>query len=330
MSEIIGALVNFGYGEEVTKGTAVAPTKWLGKYDFSFIPKSDKVMNESSYGHISKTSGQITTRKYGEGSVTAKIFDAAIGDFMKMACGKAPVSSAVSGQTGAYDHVFTVQNDNAHKSYTLAVEEGSITDSRYPGAILSSLNLDFAVDDYAKMSATFLSEEGASASNTPTFTQENEFSPEHASIKVVAKGGDLDAASINADVRSASLEISKNPLKKETLSTTTIQPKNGRMEVKGEIELYYDATTFKTYWDANTELALRIKIDNTDVTIGTDTSPSLQIDLPFMMVADWQPDYSNDDQVMQTINFVGHYDASTGDFVEITLRNTTASYPDAS
>lgn len=326
MSDVIGALVNFGYGKETVRGTAVAPTRWLGKYEFSFVPKSDKVLNESSYNHLSKNSGMATIRRYGEGEVTAKIFDEAIGDFMRMVTGKAAVSGAVADQAGAYDHVFTVLNTNNHTSYTLGVEEGDITDMRYPGAMINTLSLEFAVDDYAKMTAGFLSEVGASAANTPAFTQEREFVPKHASLKVVAKGGDLDAASVVADVRSANIEINKNLIRKETLGNVSISPRNGRMEITGEIEMYYNATTFKAYWEDNTELALRLKIENDDVEIGVDTHPSIQVDLPFMMIENWEPDYGNDDLIMQTLSIHGLYDASTGDFIEVTVRNEESAY----
>lgn len=326
MSDIIGALVSFGYGKETVRGTAVAPTRWLGKYEFSFLPKTDKILNESAYNHLAKNSGMATLREYGEGEVTAKVFDAAIGDFFRMLTGQAATSAAVAAQSGAYDHAFNLLNTNNHTSYTLAVEEGDVTDKRYPGAMLNSLSLEFAVDDYAKMTANFLSEKGADASNTPAFTQEREFVPSHASLKVVAKGGDLDAASILADVRAASIEFNKNLLRKETLSNKAINPRNGRMEVTGEIEIYYNATTFRTYWENNTELALRIKVENTDDIIGVSTHPSLTIDLPFMMIENWEPDYGSDDLVPQTLSIHGLYDASTGDFIDLTVRNTVAAY----
>lgn len=328
MSDIIGALVSFGYGQEATRGTAVAPTRWLGKYEFNFTPRADKILNESSYNHLSKNSGMATVRKYGEGEVTAKIFDEAIGDFFKMVTGQAPTSTAVVGQAGAYDHEYSLLNTNMHPSYTLAVKEGDIVDNRYPGAMLNTLSLEFAVDDYAKMTAGFISEVGASASNTPAFTQEREFVPAHASLKVVAKGGDLDAASVTADVRSASIEFNKNLIRKETLGNVSISPRNGRMEVTGEIELYYNSTTFREYWDNNTELAIRLKIENTDLEIGVDTHPSLQVDLPFMMIENWEPDYGADDLIPQTLSIHGMYDANTGDFIDLTVRNEVAAYAD--
>lgn len=326
--EIIGALVAVGYGQEEDRGVAVAPSRWLGKYEFSFTPRADKILNESSYAHISKNSGIVTLRRYGEGSITAKIFDEAIGDFLKMVCGVEPTSEGVDGQSGAFDHTFSLLNSNLHPSYTLAVKEGGISDRRYPGAILSNLSLELAVDDYAKMTAEFISEKGEAASNSPSHTQEREFVPKHASVKIVTRNGDLDNASVNADVRSASLEFNKNPVRKETLSTDSIQPRNGRIEVTGEIELYYNNTTLRGYWENDTELALRLEIENDDVTIGVDTHPKITIDLPFMMIENWEPDYGNDDLIPQTLSIHGLYDASTGDFIDITVRNEVDEYPD--
>lgn len=328
MDDIIGAIVSFGYGQEEERGTAVAPTRWLGKYEFSFTPRSDKVLNESAYNHLSKNSGMATIRKFGEGEVTAKIFDEAIGDFLKMVTGQAPTSGAVADQAGAYDHSFSLLNNNSHPSYTLAVKEGALSSKRYPGAMLNTLSLEFAVDDYAKMTAGFLSEAGADAANTPAFTQEREFVPKHASVKVVAKGGDLDAASVLADVRSGSIEFNKNLIRKETLGNISISPRNGRMEVTGELEIYYNSSTFRGYWENDTELALRLKVENDDVEIGVDTHPSITIDLPFMMIENWEPDYGNDDLIPQTISIHGLYDANTGDFIDLTVRNEVAAYAD--
>lgn len=326
MDDIIGAMVSFGYGKETTRGTAVAPTRWLGKYELNFIPKADKIMNESQYNHLAKNSGMATTRNFGEGDVTAKIFDAAIVDFLIMVSGQVPTTTAVSGQSGAYDHAGTLLNSNAHPSYTFAIKEGDLSDSRFPGGMLNTLSLEFAVDDYAKMTAGFLSEEATAVSNTPAFTQEREFTPSDAHLYVVAKGGDLDAATEIADVRSASIEFNKNLLRKETLGNKKINPRNGRIEVTGEIEIFYNSQTFKNYWKNNTELALRLKLTGLTDTIGVSTNPSVQIDLPFMMIENWEPDYSADDLIPQTLSIHGFLDANTGILYNYKVRNTTASY----
>lgn len=139
-------------------------------------------------------------------------------------------------------------------------------------------------------------------------------------------GGDLDAAAVLADVKSASIEINKNLLRKETLGNRSVSPRNGRMEITGEIELFYNSTTFRDYWKNNTKLALRLKVENNEVTIGVSTKPSLTIDLPFMMIENWEPDYGNDDLIPQTLSIHGFYNAATGGFVSLKVRNTQSSY----
>lgn len=327
-TDIIGSLVSFGYGQEATRGTAVAPTRWIGRYDLSFIPKSDKIVNESAFNHIMKNSGMKSLRNYGEGSITAKLFDEAIGDFFKMIAGQEPTSVAVPSQSGAIDHTFSLLNSNMHPSYTFAISEGEVSDKRFPGGMISSLSLDIAVDDYAKMTAEFISEEGADASNTVATSQETEFIPDHASIKVIAKGGDLSAAAVVADVRSASLEMNMGILRKETLSNKRVNPRNGRMEITGEIEIYYNNTTFREYYENDTELALRIELENTEVTIGVSTHPKVTVDVPFMMIENWEPDYSNDDLVPQTLSIRGFLDADSGVALSLKVRNTVANYDD--
>lgn len=326
MDDIIGALVSVGYGKETTRGTHVPATRWIGKYELSFFPRADKIMNESSYNHLAKNSGQATLRKYGEGDITAKIFDAAIVDFLVMVGGQAPTTAAVASQAGAYDHTGALLNTNTHPSYTLAVKEGGLADQRFPGAMLNSLSLEFATDDYAKMTANFLSEEPVTVANTPAHTQEIEFVPSDAHVYIVAKGGDLNAATEIADVRRASIEFNKNLIRKETLGNKKINPRNGRMEISGEIELFYNSQTFKDYWKNDTELALRLKLEATDATIGVSTHPFVQIDLPFMMIENWEPDYGADDLIPQTLSINGYLDANTGQFFSYKVRNTTASY----
>lgn len=325
MEDITGAVVHVGYGKETTRGTAVAPSKWIGKYELNFIPKADKVSNESGYGHLAKTSGQRTLRRYGEGDLTAKIFDKAIGDFMQMVTGQAPTSTAVAGQTGVYKHVFSLLNTNTHPSYTIATKEGGLAGWRFPAAMLDSLKIEIAGDDYAKMTASFLSEEPVSASDVPAYTQENEFVPENAVVKIVAKGGDLNAATAVADVTSATIEIKKNVLKKETLGNTRINPRNGRMEVTADIELLYNTQTFRQYWHDDTKLALRLEVTGSD-TIGTSTHPSFTVDIPFVTIDAWEPDYGGDDLVPQSLKLVGQYDATNGKFIDLTVVNTQATY----
>lgn len=331
MSDFIGRDVAFGYQKETTRGTKVVDAlTWVGKLDFDFKPGVDTIMNESGYSHIAKNSRVDIVRRRGAGGLTSKIFDQAVGHILTMAFGQAPSSAATADSSGdVYAHTYALLNNNSHKSYTLATVEGDVVQKAYPGAILDEVTIDIVTDDYAKISASFLSRDGVAPGSTltPAYTEENEFLPAHASLKVVAYGGDLDAASVVADVTEAHVTISKNPTDRPTIGTTDVDPRNTVLEVSGEFHFYYNSTTFRDYRDSQTKLALRLAIENTDVEIGDDSShPSLVLDFPLVQFNDWDADYGADDLVQQTATATMLLDLASGEIMSAVLTNLKTSY----
>lgn len=323
MSDVIGRLVSVGYGIEATYGTAVAPSNWLGKLELSFFEREENILNESAFNHIAKNSGVETLRVFGEGSLTTKVFDEGIGGLLLLFCGQDATSSA---NGTAYDHEFAMLNTNEHASATLAIEEGAITDQRFPGAMPTSFSFQIAVDDFFKVETGFVSQAPASASNTPSFAEENEFVPKHAKLKVVSAGGDLDAASAIADVRAITLEVNKNLIRKETVGNNTIQLKNGALEANLSIEMYYNALTFRNYRKNKTGLSVRVEVENTDVVLDTGVFPRIWFDIPLAKVTNWEPDYSNDELIMQTVEMEVLLDLADPAFITANLTNAVATY----
>jgi len=328
MADVLGANVHLGLGAEATPGTAVAPTRWLGKLEFDFFERQDGILNETAYGHLAAHSGRHVLREFGEGSMTSKLFDRSYGDLLVLLFGQAPTTADVVGDTTVKDHTFELLNSTEHKTYTLAVQEGDVEDMRYPGAMVTGGSIEIAVDDYVRTSVDFLSQLPATATNTPAYTEENEFVPSHVTTKLVADGGDLDAASALADVRSITVNIGKNPIRKETLGNKNVTPRIGRNEATIEMELYYNATTFRDYRRNNTKLNLRVDITNTDVTIGTSSNPRLRLEAP-VYVEDWEPGYDEGDLIMQTVTFRVVRDVGSGDWLTAVLRNLATVYPTA-
>lgn len=330
MSDVIGRNVAFGFQKEAVRGTAIqSAIKWVGKLDFDFKPNIETVTNESGFNHIAKNSRVDIIRRGGAGGLTSKIFDKNVGGIMTMAFGQAPTSTPVVGDTTVIKHVFALLNNNSHQSYTLHTVEGDIKQASYPGAILDETTIDIVTDDYAKISSSFMSRKAVapSPSLTPAYAEENEFLPLHASLKVANYGGDLDAASVVADVTEAHVTISKNPVNKTSIGTDDSDPRNTVLEANLKIHLYYNSTTFRDYRDNQTKLAMRLAVENTDVIIGTGAlHPKLKLDFPLVRVAEWDADYGADDLVQQTINVPVLLDLATGTFMTAELTNMQASY----
>lgn len=328
MSDVIGRNVAFGFQKEVVRGTLIqSAIKWIGKLDFDFKPVADTVQNESGFNHIAKANQLDIIRRSGAGGLTSKVFDKNIGDLMVLAFGQAPTSTPVSGDVTVYDHTFALLNSNSHASYSLFTVEGDIKQTAYTGAIMDETTIDVVTDDYAKVSTSFMSRKGSMpAALTPAYTDENEFLPKHVVAKFAAVGSDMTAAAATADVTEAHITISKNPVPRPTIGSDDVDPRNTVIEVSGEVHMYYNATTFRDYRDNQTKLAMRLFMANTDVTIGTSKNPSFTIDIPYIKIMDWDPDYSIDDLVQQTIKFTGLLNVATGAFLTATVRNLATVY----
>lgn len=329
MSDVIGRNVAFGYQKEAVRGTAIqSAVKWIGKLEFDFKPDIESITNETGFNHIAKNSRVDIIRRGGAGGLTSKIFDKNVGDIFSMAFGQAPTTADVVGDTTVKDHTWALLNNNSHLSYTLHTVEGDIKQASYPGAILDETTIDIVSDDYAKISSSFMSRKHVAPSPAlvPAYTEENEFLPVHASVKVAANLAGLDAASVVADVMEAHLTISKNPTKRPTIGSDNTDPRNTVLEANLEIKLYYNAATFRDYRDNQTKLALRLEVKNTDVTIGTSKNPTLTLNFPYVRVAEWDADYGSDDLVPQTINVPVLLDLASGTFMTAVLRNLQASY----
>lgn len=329
MSDFISRNVAFGYQKEVARGTAIqTAVNWVGKLDFDFLPDIETIDNETGYNHIAGLSGSSIIRRGGAGGFTSLLFDKGIGHHFNLLFGQSPTTTAVVGQTGVNKHVWDLLNNNSHASYTIHTVEGDVDQLTYPGAILDETTIDIVTDDYAKISSSFMSRKSQAPSTTlvPAYVEENEFLPIHAKVFIVNKGGDLDAATVVADVTEAHFTASKNPTKRPSISSDSSDPRNTVIAGNLEIHLYYNSTTFKQYRDNQTKLAMRLQLKNTDVTIGTSANPTVQIDVPYTKVKEWSPDYGDTDMSTQTINCPVFLDLSTGKFISATVINTATSY----
>lgn len=329
MSDVISRNVAFGYQKETVRGTAVqSAVNWIGKTEFDFVPDIETIDNETGYNHIAGLSGSAIIRKGGAGGFSSLLFDKNIGHHFNLLFGQSPVTTAVVGQTGVNKHVWSLLNNNSHLSYTIHTVEGDIAQNSYPGAILDETTIDIVTDDYAKISSSFMSRKAVAPSPAlvPAYTEENEFLPIHAKVFIVAKGGDLDAATVIADVTEAHFTASKNPTKRPTISSDTSDPRNTVIAGQLEIKLYYNSTTFRAYRDNQTKLAMRLQLKNTDVIIGTSANPTVQIDVPYTKVKEWSPDYGDTEMSTQTITCPVFLDLTTGKFIEGSVINTVVSY----
>lgn len=223
MAKIAGRQVEIGIGIETSAGTPVSAANYFKWDSFSMQSVSDKIMLESARGIRNKNSNSMILRKYGKGSLefvpTVDMLPYVLG----MTLGSRSTALR-TGETGVYDHTFTVQNNNAAmKTATLFVKQGGNQTERYANCVVDSF--DLSVDkEFAKVQIGLLSAFPDTSSISPSYTQDTLYTRNELSV---AFGTSLSAA-LGTNASSTITSTGTNPSDGDTVTigTTVYRFKN--------------------------------------------------------------------------------------------------------
>ncbi len=326
-SEFIGRQTDIGIAKESVRGTAVAATFFVPHMDFTFDEKVEQVVDESSVGVIEDSIDANVTEKITEGSLEARIQVETFGLFLLNLLGA--VSTTVdTPESGVNEHEFTVAQSAQHQSLTISVKEPNSA-KQYPLAMLNSLEINVALNQYALMTAELRSKKGETAAITPSYVAGDEkkiFLPQHGTFKAAVDLAGLGAAP-ETTIRNLTFSIAKNLEDDQVIgSTDPADILNKQFAIEGEVELLYRDSSFIDFLLADTARALRLTLTNTDITIGAVSNPKLEIDLARVKFSEVTKPFALNDLVVQTLSFKALYSLTDAELVKITLTNTTASY----
>lgn len=322
MTKWIGRRLSVGIGKEGTRGTGVAPAFWLSATEFSFYDKVNKVISNAGFGGIWEGDKAFITQQWAEGDMTVELGDKSFGLIMLATLGT--VSSAA--YNSAYKHTYTLQNDNVHDSLSIHTSD-PIGTKIFELSMIDSLIINVDPENIVTYTVTFRSKKSSDTSNTVSYSAENKFLGRYLKLYIASDTSGL-AAATKLCPKSLTLTFTKNLEAEWCLGSVHQEDILNRMfTITGEIEFYFEDETWKDYVELNNTRAMRIDLTNTDVTIGT-TNPSFRIDLSKVYFEAWDPTYSLDDIVMQTITFRALYDLGGNNNVinDCYVVNETASY----
>lgn len=324
MSKFIGRLADIGIAKEASRGTAESSVDfYLPKVSLSLDDGIEQTIDESSVGVIEDAQGASVIAKFAEGEIEGNIHDKSFGLMLLAALGS--VSTTGPSETTVYTHAFSVLQSAQHPSLTLFLDDPN-QDYKYALAMLQTLELDVMLGQYARYRASFRSKAGETATLTPSYSTENHFLPQHASLKTASDLSGLGAASA-IDVRSCRLTIDKNIEDDRKLgSLAQADILNKQLSVEGTLELVFNDNTFKTEMLGDTAKAMRLRLTNSDVTIGSSLNPQLTIDLAKVKFSNFEKAYENDSIVTATVDFKGFYSLSDTSLISAELINEQASY----
>jgi len=322
--KFIGRMADIGFAKETTRGTAVTTAAfWLPKLSMSYDDGVEQTVDESSLGIIEDATEAQVTGRFAVGELEGNIYDRSFG--LLLLATQGAVSTSSPAETTVYTHTFTTAQSAQHQSLTVLLDDNN-QDYNYALAMVENLDLDFAVGQMGKFTAGFRSRVGVTATNNPSYTVENRFLPQHINLQFATNLAGLSSPTV-VNVTSAKISIKKNIEDDRRIgSVDQVDILNKQFAVEGSVEMVFDANTFKTQMLADTPLAVRLELINTDVTIGTTLTPRIRFTMPRVKFSEFTKNYENDGIVTATVSFKALYSVADSSMLTTELRNTQVSY----
>lgn len=323
-TDFSGRDIYYGIAIESTRGTPVNPWYGLRWETADFEDKGTTQLNKSALGVLNQDSGAEITQQWGEGQIAGKVTDRAIGVIfygLMGAYGKA----THSGESIVYDHTYTASQQNSLQSLTVTRKDPNVTE-QWGEALVGSFDLDVKAGDFVRHTTNFTSQPSAVGGTTHVYVDEEEFVSRHVEVAFANSYAQL-ASAVNIPVTSFKLTVNNNVTPYWIIGQNN--PYNVFAQstmITGELELLYDSNEFKGIRFANNDQAVRVTVQNTDVTIGTAAHPTIVFTMPTCYLTDWKPDQSLDGMVQQTINFNAVYSLDQGFALNIVQTSLVSNY----
>ncbi len=303
----IGRAQAIGFAKETTSWTLSAGTKyWIAKDGGIMKPVIESAMDESGYWVIESNYDSQVVRETTETNISGIVRDTVFGLLLKATFGTEASVAKSAPNASVYDHTFTVLNTNAHPSLSCwAYDPVGTYTSTYN--MVNELKITGAVGDYIKFDLSLLWKKMVTAS-TPTvaYTSDNPFLARHCLLYVDTTEAGLDSASA-LDLNNFEINISKNV----EMMGIGLEPDcflNQNFVVTGSFEAVFKNTTdWLALVQGATEKFFRIKILNSDVTIGTSANPEISFTFAKAVFNEWDKSDDNNSIVTQTVGFVANF-----------------------
>lgn len=327
MSKHIARQIHTGIGQETTRGTAVSPLFWLPRTEYKNDDKVQLVVDESSIGTIEDAQNADVTQQYSEGEIGGRIETESIGLILKLALGSLS-SAAVSGQSGAYDHTINVLQSAQHPTFTVVVKDpntgaGSLS---YPLASMQELEINSEINKYCEYKFKYrANSKTATSVSTATYAANQKiFLPQSATIQL---GDTLNFSGVpTIEVKKLTLNIKKNVEDDQVLGNVAATDRlNKQFSIDGSFEMITNDASYRDMLLANTPKTAQIVLSNS-TTIGVSTNSSITIVLNKIELDEVANKMDNNGFAMHTVKFKAYYKLADAKMIQITVRNTTASY----
>jgi len=326
MTEIIGRNLEVGVSVEPTRGTSpAAAEKWLKLITANIVSKAEHAQDDGTHNNLADSDQRRVVKKWHEGEIEGNIHFDAIGYFLYNIYG-AVSSSLVAGT--AYDHEFTLAQAIQHAALSFYIKDGGVDQIVLSKGMVSSMELNFAVDDFLKTTINILAASEGSNSDTPSYDIEYDAIGKDVAVKIADTEGGLSGATASK-IKSGSLKFDTGLIPDFVLGDCNPNDiLNAKMAIEGSLEINYEDSTWKDLFEGDDAKYMEITITGSQ-TISGSYSPTMTILLNKVQITGWDRAGSNDEIVTESIEFKAYYNSVDSQQSKLTLRNLTEEYSTA-
>lgn len=308
-----------GLAKETTRGTAVAPSKFIpvemgSEADY----KLNLIEDELARGIFEKYPPKEGTKEGTFSLAGIEVQSDNIGEFLNSLLGSVTTTD-VGGTGQAYQHSFKRSSGIIMPSYTLTIHRG-INAKQYPLSVVKSIALNQSVDGKLKANITglFKTESDYATPPTPSWTDPTPFMFFQNDFKI-------DGVS-NTKVREWSITIDNGSIGLRALNGSQDIfdiISHAKLLVSGSFSVFFEDETQRQKFLSNTSAS--IEITSTGALIESGYNHQLKIKLPQVHYTAYP--FGNIDGLLgASVSFNAYYNQTATNSVEVILINTITGY----
>lgn len=323
MAEIVGKEIEFGVATEATRGSAEsAADKWMRKVVANVVERANHALDETTRGRLEDGEGRRKVQSYVEGEVNGILHADVIGWLLSNIYGVV-VSSNVSGSI--YSHVFSLQQSIQHQSLSLFAKDGAVQQLVFANAMINTLEISAAIDDYVRFAANFIAASAADDTDTPSYDTEYDFVARDITVKLADSEAGLSGATATK-VKDISITWDQGLIRDHVVgSYTPDDVYNAKLMIEGNFTVNFADETFKDLYLGDDDKYMSITIEG-EADLGSGNYPTITVVLNKVQIMDWNRSGENDALVTETIAFRAFYNPSDSEQSTVTVKNLTSSY----
>lgn len=321
--EIIGRQIEFGVATEATRGTPEsAANKWARKVTANVVERATHAEDDTTRGRLEDGEGRRKVQSFVEGDIEGILHIDLLGWLLSNIYGVV-VTSTVTGSVKS--HLFTLAQNIQHPSLTLFAKDGDVQQLAFGNAMINTLEITAAVDDYVRFSANFVAGVAANDDDTPSYDTEYDFVARDITIKVAdSEAGLAGATALKA--KDVNITWDQGLIRDHVVGSYTPDDiYNAKLMITGSFTKNFTDETFKDLYLGNLAKYMSITLAG-EAELTTGQNPTITVVLNKVQITEWNREGGTNDLITETVEFKAYFNPTDAEQSTVTLKNLTASY----